>query len=88
MTEIAVSVDLTLDPHPTLYGLLVDIPDDACLVHPALAHALAEALDGADFHPGLAEILARDVDLGLLAGAAEGYVGVLAVGLPAADQDA
>ena len=36
----------------------------------------------------LAEVLAADVDLGLLAGAGEGDVGVLLVGLPAADQDA
>ena len=37
--------------------------------------------------PCLTKVLTRDVDLGLLAGAAECDVGVLAIGLPAARED-
>jgi hypothetical protein len=54
----------------------------------AAAQALIEPFDRADVQCALAEILARDVDLGLLAGAAERDVGVLTVGLPAAGEEA
>ena len=52
----------------------------------ALGHRGREALDRASVHALLAEVLAGDVDVGALARAAEGYVGTLAVGLPAAGE--
>ena len=54
----------------------------------AALELLGEAFGCARVEALLAEVLAGDVDLGLLAGAADGDVGVLLVGLPAADEDA
>jgi hypothetical protein len=54
----------------------------------AAFHFLGEAFHRAGVEALLAEVLAGDVDLDLLAGAADGYVGVLLVGLPATDEDA
>jgi hypothetical protein len=47
--------------------MLPNLPAVRRLLGPASPHSLAEPLDRADVHPGLAEVLARDVDLGLLA---------------------
>ena len=86
--EVLVSVDLAFDPLLTLRASLVSVPGDARLLRPAAADAVAEPLDRAGVHASLTEILPRDVNLGLLAGAAERDVGVPAVGLPAAGEDA
>jgi hypothetical protein len=76
--------------HPllALHTSLVDHPGDARLLGATLAHPLAEPFDRADVHPLLPQVLARHVDLGLLASAAEGDVGALTVGLPAGGEDA
>src|SRR5580704_8543264 len=60
---------------------------DACLLGVAFVHPLGEALDRSGVHPLLAEVLAGDVDVGALPGAAHRDVGVLPVGLPAAHED-
>jgi hypothetical protein len=80
MVDIAVLLELAL---PIYFALapLVDLATEARLLAPAAAHPLAEPFDRTDIHSCLAEVLARDVDLGLLTGAAERDVGVLAVAI-------
>lgn len=72
----------------TFGGLVGDLLCDRGLLGAALAHAVGEAFDGVGVEALLAEILAGEVDLGLLSCAADGDISVLAVGLPAARQDA
>jgi hypothetical protein len=83
-----VSVDFALDPRLVVDTSLVNFVGDTRLLRAAAAHPLAEPFDRADVHPLLAKVLPRHIDLGLLAGAAEGDVGVLPIGLPAAGEDA
>ena len=66
---------------------LGELAGDAGLLRAAALHPVGEAFHCAGVHPHLSKIVAADIDLGLLAGAADGDVGVLFVGLPAADQD-
>ena len=66
----------------------VDFAGDRRLLCAAVLHAVGEAFDRAGVHALLAEVLAGDVELGLLARAAERDVGVLVVGMPGAGEDA
>ncbi len=50
-------------------------------------HPLGESFDCAGVDALLAEVLAGDVDVGLLSGSGDGDVYVLLVGLPAAGED-
>jgi hypothetical protein len=86
--DVAISIDPALDPDLTLDSLLVERPGNARLLRLAAAHPLAEPFDRAGIHPLLTKVLSGNVDLCLLAGAAERDVGVLAVGLPATGEDA
>ncbi len=56
--EIAVSVNLALDPLLTLHDSLIGLPGDARLLRPAATDPLTESFDRAAVHPLLAKILA------------------------------
>jgi hypothetical protein len=65
-----------------------DLLCDCRFLCSGVLYSFGEAFDCAGVEVLLAEVLAGEVDLCLLACAADGDVGVLAVGLPAAGEDA
>ena len=86
--ELSISVYVPLNPLLTLHASLVCLPCNARLLGATATNALREAFDRPGIQASLAKILSRHVDLGLLPGTADRDVGVLAVSLPAAGEDA